>query len=69
MLHCWKPRKGLYIQSLDPLGTGLVVSLAHPGGNVTGLSTQQADIAAKRLELLREVVPGLRRLAIAQRPR
>src|SRR4029450_11647147 len=48
----------------DPVGTGLVGSLARPGGNVTGLSNQFADTAAKRLELLREVVPGLRRLAI-----
>jgi putative ABC transport system substrate-binding protein len=48
----------------DPLGTGLVASLAHPGGNVTGLSNQAADLAGKRLEILREVVPSLRRLAI-----
>jgi putative ABC transport system substrate-binding protein len=48
----------------DPVGTGLVASLARPGGNVTGLSLQAPDIAGKRLELLREVVPGLRRLAI-----
>jgi putative ABC transport system substrate-binding protein len=48
----------------DPVGTGLVASLARPGGNVTGLSLQATDIAGKRLELLREVVPGLRRLAI-----
>jgi putative ABC transport system substrate-binding protein len=48
----------------DPVGTGLVANLARPGGNVTGLSSQAADLAAKRLELLREVVPGLRRLAI-----
>jgi putative ABC transport system substrate-binding protein len=48
----------------DPVGTGLVASLARPGGNVTGLSIQQTDIAGKRLEILREVVPGLRRLAI-----
>jgi putative tryptophan/tyrosine transport system substrate-binding protein len=48
----------------DPVGTGLVASLARPGGNITGLSIQQPDVAAKRLELLREVVPSLGRLAI-----
>jgi putative tryptophan/tyrosine transport system substrate-binding protein len=48
----------------DPLGTGLVASLARPGGNVTGLSNQASDLGAKRLELLREVVPSLRTLAI-----
>jgi putative ABC transport system substrate-binding protein len=48
----------------DPVEAGLVASLARPGGNVTGLSNQTPDLAAKRLEILREVVPGLRRLAI-----
>jgi putative ABC transport system substrate-binding protein len=48
----------------DPVGSGLIASLAQPGGNVTGLSIQQADLAGKRIELLREVVPDLRRLAI-----
>jgi putative ABC transport system substrate-binding protein len=48
----------------SPVETGLVRSLARPGGNVTGLSNQEADLAAKRLEILSEAVPGLRRLAI-----
>ena len=48
----------------DPVGTGLVASLARPGGNVTGLSVVAPDLAGKRLELLREVVPGIRRLAV-----
>jgi len=48
----------------DPLGTGLVTSLARPGGNATGLSLQQTEATGKRLELLREVVPSLRRLAV-----
>ena len=48
----------------DPIGTGLVASLARPGGNVTGMSMQNTDLATKRLELLRDVHPGLRRLAI-----
>ena len=50
--------------AVDPVGSGIVASLSHPGGNVTGLSVEQSDVAGKRLELLREVVPGLRRLAI-----
>jgi putative tryptophan/tyrosine transport system substrate-binding protein len=48
----------------DPVGAGVVASLARPAGNVTGLSNQSTDIAGKRLELLREVLPRLRRLAI-----
>jgi len=48
----------------DPIGSNLVASLPRPGGNVTGLSLQKVDLADKRLELLREVVPGFRRLAI-----
>jgi ABC transporter substrate binding protein len=48
----------------DPVGIGIVDSLARPGHNVTGLSNQFTDAAGKRVELMREVVPGLRRLAI-----
>jgi len=48
----------------DPVGSGLVASLARPGGNVTGISVQQDELAGKRVELLREIVPGLRRVAI-----
>jgi putative ABC transport system substrate-binding protein len=48
----------------DPVGTGLVASLARPGGNVTGLSNQLTEGAGKRVELLREAVPGLRRLGL-----
>jgi putative ABC transport system substrate-binding protein len=50
--------------AVDPLGAGLVANLARPDGNVTGLSLQSADLAGKRIELLREVVPNIRRLAI-----
>jgi putative tryptophan/tyrosine transport system substrate-binding protein len=52
----------------DPLGEGLIANLARPGGNVTGLSLQQTDTAEKRLALLREVIPGLRLLAIMANP-
>src|SRR5262245_8566762 len=48
----------------DPVGGGLVASLAQPGGNVTGLSLQATDLSGKRVELLRELVPQLRRLAV-----
>jgi ABC-type uncharacterized transport system substrate-binding protein len=54
----------VFAAAADPLGTGLVASLAQPGGNVTGLSTQFADTGSKRLELLRKAVPGLRSLAV-----
>jgi putative tryptophan/tyrosine transport system substrate-binding protein len=54
----------IFAAAADPVGTGLVASLARPGGNVTGLSVLETDLAGKRLELLREAVPNLRRLAI-----
>jgi putative ABC transport system substrate-binding protein len=50
--------------AVDPVGSGFVDNLSRPGGNVTGLSLQGPDVAGKRLELLRAMVPGLRRLAI-----
>jgi putative tryptophan/tyrosine transport system substrate-binding protein len=48
----------------DPLGIGIVTDLAHPGANVTGFSSRAAELEAKRLQLLKEVVPGLSRVAI-----
>jgi putative tryptophan/tyrosine transport system substrate-binding protein len=54
----------VFAVAVDPVGIGLVDSLSRPGGNVTGLSVQSTDLAGKRLELLREIVPTLRRLAI-----
>jgi putative tryptophan/tyrosine transport system substrate-binding protein len=54
----------VFVAGSDPVADNLVASLARPGGNITGLSLQARDIAGKRVELLREVVPGVRRLAI-----
>jgi ABC-type uncharacterized transport system substrate-binding protein len=54
----------VFVLAVDPVGMGLVASLSHPGGNITGLSSQQTDTVGKRLELLRELLPDLRRLAI-----
>ena len=54
--------------STDPVATGFVASLARPGGNVTGLSTMSPELSAKRLELLKEAVPGLSRVAIMWNP-
>ncbi len=58
----------VFAVSGDPVGFGLVASLARPGGNVTGLSLQSPDSAGKRVQLLREIVPGLHRLAILANP-
>jgi putative ABC transport system substrate-binding protein len=52
----------------DPVGSGLVASLAHPGGNVTGLSIMLAELSAKRLQLLKEAVPRLTRVAVLWNP-
>ena len=54
----------VFVAAGDPVGTGLVASLARPGGNITGTSAQTPELAGKRVELLRDVIPGLRRLAI-----
>ena len=54
--------------STDPVGTGFVASLARPGGNVTGLSNVSPELSGKRLELLREVIPGLARVAFLWNP-
>jgi putative ABC transport system substrate-binding protein len=54
----------VFVGAGDPVSTGLVASLARPGGNVTGLSNQNRDVAGKRVELLREIAPSLSRLGI-----
>jgi putative ABC transport system substrate-binding protein len=54
--------------SADPVGTGFVASLARPGGNVTGISINSPELSGKRLELLREAVPGLSRVAFLWDP-
>src|SRR5215831_8926690 len=51
-------------QDNDPVGTGIVASLAQPGGNITGLATLAPEIGGKRLELLKEIVPKLSRVAV-----
>jgi putative ABC transport system substrate-binding protein len=52
----------------DPVGTGLIASLAHPGGNITGLTSIASDLEGKRLELLREVVPKVSHIAVMWNP-
>jgi putative ABC transport system substrate-binding protein len=54
----------VFAVAADPVGGGLVASLARPGGNTTGLSVEASDLATKKLELLREIVPRLRQLAL-----
>lgn len=56
------------IQSADPVGLGLIASLARPGGNVTGIVTLSPELIGKRLELLKECLPGLSRVAVLARP-
>src|SRR4030095_1161809 len=52
------------ISSVDPVGAGYVDSFAHPGGNITGLTTIARDLSAKRVELLKEVIPKLSRVGV-----
>ena len=52
----------------DPVGSGLVASLARPGGNVTGLTIMSPDLVGKQLELLKEVVPKVSRVALLRHP-
>jgi putative ABC transport system substrate-binding protein len=54
----------VFAAQMDPVGAGVVASLGHPGGNITGISIQQTDTAGKRVGLLREMVPGLARLVV-----
>jgi putative ABC transport system substrate-binding protein len=58
----------VFVAALDPVATGVVASLARPGGNVTGLSAVFADLTGKRLELLKELLPSLKRAALLSRP-
>src|SRR5689334_11533976 len=52
----------------DPIGDGIVASLAHPGGNVTGLSMAGTDLESKRMEILKEAVPGLTKVLLLHDP-
>jgi putative tryptophan/tyrosine transport system substrate-binding protein len=54
----------VFVATVDPVATGMVASLARPGGNVTGLTNTQADITGKQLQLLKELVPNLARIAL-----
>jgi ABC-type uncharacterized transport system substrate-binding protein len=57
----------VFVATLDPVATGLVASLARPGGNITGMTSISGDIIAKRLQLMRELLPNLKRVAILVR--
>jgi putative tryptophan/tyrosine transport system substrate-binding protein len=57
----------VFVATLDPVATGLVASLARPGGNVTGMTSISGDIIAKRVQLIRELLPNLKKIAILVR--
>jgi putative tryptophan/tyrosine transport system substrate-binding protein len=59
----------IFLAVADPVGRGIVASLARPGGNVTGVTNLSAELSAKLLELLKEVVPGLTQIAVLRNPR
>ena len=54
----------VFAVAVDPVGSGMLNALARPGGNVTGVSIQETELAGKRIGLLREILPGLRRIAV-----
>src|SRR5206468_2277116 len=56
------------VATVDPVATGLIDSLAHPGGNITGLTRLQRELSGKRLELLTEVIPGISRVGVLWEP-
>lgn len=58
----------IVVMSADPVGLGLVASLARPGGNITGVSTQATDVVGKQLEILKEIAPRVSRVAILWNP-
>jgi putative tryptophan/tyrosine transport system substrate-binding protein len=58
----------VFVAAIDPVATGVVTSLARPGGNVTGLTAVFADLVGKRLEILKEMLPTLTRVALLSRP-
>jgi putative tryptophan/tyrosine transport system substrate-binding protein len=57
----------VFVAAVDPVATGLVASLARPGGQITGLTNTQADITGKQLQLLRELLPGISKIAVMVR--
>jgi putative ABC transport system substrate-binding protein len=58
----------IVVALIDPVASGLVTNLSRPGGNVTGLSSMTAELLAKRLQLLKETIPGLERVAVLWNP-